>query len=70
MASEWAGSPLVPCRLTLMLYVPALAFVGMVMLAVRGTVAPLARLIGLTELSAHCAPEIELASQVAVICPL
>lgn len=49
---------------------PAAAFVGMVTVAVTGTDAPLVRLMGLAGFSVHCAPEIALASQVAVICPL
>lgn len=68
--SEWIGLPLVPWRLTVTLYVPAVALLGIVTVAVTGTDAPLLKLIGLAGLSVHCAPEIALASQVAVTCPL
>lgn len=65
----WLGAPVVSCRFTLMLYVPALALFGILIVAARVAV-PLAEIVsGFPGVSEHIAPESELASQLALIFP-
>jgi len=69
MLPEWAGFPVVSCALTLMLYVPGSASLGMFIVAVRFTCPPLETVMGFDGASEHIAPGRAEPSQLALIFP-